>query len=65
MELSWFVLSVVWFRWLSSGAGAATPWWQLDSLSMPANLRLVVAGELFVTAANLGDAEVDWVQREG
>ncbi len=44
---------------VAAGAGAATPWWQLDSLSVPANLSPGATGTLVVSAANLGDAEID------
>jgi hypothetical protein len=42
-----------------AGAGAATPWWQLDSISVPANLVSGGTGTLVVSASNLGDAEID------
>ncbi|HXB65336.1 MAG TPA: hypothetical protein VNV42_10725 [Solirubrobacteraceae bacterium] len=42
----------------AGSAVAATPWWQLDSLSVPANLPPGGTGKLIVSASNLGDAEV-------
>ena len=36
-----------------------TPWWSLDSVSLPANLAPGSTGALSVTATNLGDAEVN------
>jgi hypothetical protein len=44
---------------VAGSAMAATPWWQLDSLSIPSNLSAGGSGKLIVTASNLGDAEVD------
>src|ERR1700676_463245 len=38
-------------------AAASAAWWRADSLSMPATLAPGSSGRLFVTAANLGDAE--------
>jgi hypothetical protein len=43
----------------AAGAGAAVPWWQLDSVSIPANLPPGGTGTLFVSASNLGDKEVN------
>jgi hypothetical protein len=40
-------------------AGAAVPWWQLDSISVPGNLPPGGTGTLVVSASNLGDAEID------
>jgi hypothetical protein len=42
-----------------SAAGASSAWWRADSLSMPATLAPASSGSLFVTAVNLGDAEVN------
>jgi hypothetical protein len=42
-----------------ASAGAATPWWQLDSFSVPANLAPGGTGKLLVSSANLGDGEVN------
>jgi uncharacterized repeat protein (TIGR01451 family) len=42
-----------------AGADAATPWWQLDSISVPTNLAHGGTGTLVVSASNLGDAEID------
>jgi hypothetical protein len=42
-----------------AGAGAAVPWWQLDSISAPGNLPPGGNGTLIVRASNLGEAEVD------
>jgi hypothetical protein len=44
---------------VAGSAGAATPWWQPDSLSVPANLPPGGTGKLVVSASNLGDGEVD------
>jgi uncharacterized repeat protein (TIGR01451 family) len=44
---------------VTGSAMAAAPWWQLDSLSMPANLPPGESGTLVVSASNLGDAEVN------
>jgi hypothetical protein len=44
---------------VAGSATAATPWWQLDSLSVPTNLAPDVSGKLLVSASNLGDAEVN------
>jgi hypothetical protein len=42
----------------ATGAGAATPWWQLDSVSSPTDLAPGGSGNLTVSASNLGDGEV-------
>jgi hypothetical protein len=44
---------------VAGNAVAATPWWQLDSLSEPANLAPGGSGTVVVSALNLGDAEVN------
>jgi hypothetical protein len=44
---------------VAAGAGAAAPWWHLDSISAPANLPPGGTGALVVRASNLGDAEID------
>jgi hypothetical protein len=43
----------------AGSASAAAPWWQLDSISVPANLAPGGTGTLVVSASDLGDAEVD------
>jgi hypothetical protein len=43
---------------LVAGAGAAVPWWQLDSLSTPSNLSAGGTATLYVNASNLGEEEV-------
>src|ERR1700676_1240054 len=40
-------------------AAASSAWWRVDSLSMPATLARGSTGSLFVSAVNLGDAEVN------
>jgi hypothetical protein len=42
----------------AGSAMAATPWWQLDSLSIPGNLPPGGSGKLVVSASNLGDGEI-------
>jgi hypothetical protein len=42
----------------TSGAGAAVPWWQLDSVSQPSNLPAGGTATLVVMASNLGAEEV-------
>jgi hypothetical protein len=44
---------------LAASADAAAPWWQLDSLSVPANLPPAGTGTLVVSTSNLGDGEAD------
>jgi uncharacterized repeat protein (TIGR01451 family) len=41
-----------------SGAGAAVPWWQLDSVSEPSSLPVGGTATLFVSVSNLGEGEV-------
>jgi hypothetical protein len=43
---------------LVSGAGAAVPWWQLDSVSEPSNLSVGGTASLHVIASDLGEGEV-------
>jgi hypothetical protein len=40
------------------GAGAAAPWWQLDSVSAPSNLPAGGTATLTATASSLGESEV-------
>ncbi len=40
-------------------AGAAVPWWKLDSVSVPTNLPPGGSGKLVVVASNLGDGEIN------
>ena len=41
----------------ASRASAAGPWWHLDSGSRPASIPAGGAGELALTAENVGDAQ--------
>jgi hypothetical protein len=50
--------AIVWLVF-AADAGAATPWWQLDSISVPANLSSGESGTVVVSASNLGSGEVD------
>lgn len=43
----------------TSSASAATAWWHLDASAAPANLPPGGTGMIFVSATNLGDANVD------
>jgi uncharacterized repeat protein (TIGR01451 family) len=43
----------------AAGAAATTPWWQLDSLSMPTNMNPGGTGALIVSASNLGEAPIE------
>jgi hypothetical protein len=43
----------------TSAGAAATPWWQLDSISIPGNLPPGGTGKLVVSASNLGAGEVN------
>src|SRR5580704_8384628 len=42
-----------------AGASAAVPWWQLDALSMPANLAPDGTGTLALSASDLGEGEIN------
>jgi hypothetical protein len=42
-----------------ASAGAATAWWQLNSVSVPAMLPAGGHGTLSIAASNLGDAEIN------
>ena len=43
----------------TSPSFAASPWWHLSSGAVPAVLQPAVKGEIVLTAANLGDVDVD------
>jgi hypothetical protein len=43
----------------AAGASAAAPWWQLDSVSMPANLARGGSGTLVLSASDLGTGAIE------
>jgi hypothetical protein len=53
------VLAVLLAAGGASVAVAATPWWHMSSRSVPTTMQESTRGEIIVTAANLGDGEVD------